>query len=169
MPEFYGRGDDMIFTLDKTTNYDNATKTLAVQHDAHDNQTPWIKNETSVNGQDAPKYMLKPGLDITTTPRPYREDVVEVTDYASFKAGDRAPFVVGIKGAAWGGSKDDIIPKGKNVNGVWLVEFSRALDTGHDDDVKLSTAKTATFVIVVRDDGKGYAVSRPVTLKLGGD
>jgi hypothetical protein len=140
---------------------------MTIQHDQHDNQTPWIKNETSVNGQDAPKYMLKPGLSIDTTPRPYEEDVTEVTDYTAFKAGDRAPFVVGIKGAAWGGSKDDIIPKGKNVNGVWLVEFARALDTGHDDDVKLIPAKNATFVIVVRDDGKGYAVSRPVTLKLG--
>jgi hypothetical protein len=138
---------------------------LVVQHDAYPNGKPWIKNETTIDGKRVPQYKYKAGLTMDTTPRPYMEDVELIADYSTFKPGDRAPYVVGIKGATWGGSKDDIITKGDNVNGAWTVEFARALDTGNPDDVRLVLGDETSFAIIVRDDGKGYAISGPVTLR----
>ncbi len=167
MPEFYGRGDDMIFALDEQTKLGGLTKTLTVRHDAHTNSTPWIRNEATVNGSAVPKYKYKAGFDINNTPRPYEDQVEAITDYSTFKAGDRAPYVVGIRGATWGGSKDDIRTKGRRSAGDWQVEYARALDTGHADDIKLVPGETVTFIVVLRDDAKGYAISAPVTLRLG--
>ncbi len=141
-------------------------KALTVQHDSYNGGKPWIKNETIVNGNTVPMYKYKAGLNLDNTPRPYMEDVEVITDYASFRPGDRAPYVVGIKGAKWGGSKDDIITKGTNDNKTWTVEFARKLDTGNSDDVKLISGDDTTFAMIVRDDGKGYAISGPVTLRL---
>ncbi len=140
-------------------------RALTVQHDAYSNGKPWVKNETTLDGKPAPIYKYKAGLDLDNTPRPYMEDVEAITDHTAFKPGDRAPYVVGIKGAAWGGSKDDIITKGQNEAGTWTVEFTRKLDTGHPDDVALIRGEGTSLAIIVRDDGKGYALSGPVVLR----
>jgi len=153
----------MIFKYDAKP---GSAPAVSVQHDANKNGKPWIKNETVQGGKTVPVYKYKAGLNADNTPRPFMEDVEPITDYASFKPGDRAPYVVGIKGAVWGGSKDDISTKGINEDGVWTVEFSRKLNTGFDDDIELAAGKTATFVVIVRDDAKGYAISGPLTLKL---
>jgi hypothetical protein len=155
----------MIFSLNAKNKENTQDEVLTVEHDASINNKPWVSN-TSKDGQ--PVYRFKDGLNYENTPNPYMDDVIEIETGDAFKTGDIAPFIIGVKGAAFGGSRDDILTKGKNVSGSWRVEFARALDTGNQDDVKLDPAKTATFVIVVRDDGKGYAVSRPVTLTLGG-
>lgn len=153
----------MIFS----TSNKPGVKGLVVQHDAYANGKPWIKNETTIDGKTVPLYKYKAGLTMDTTPRPYMEDVELITNYAAFKPGDRAPYVIGIKGATWGGSKDDILTKGTNANGTWTVEFARALDTGHADDVRLILGEDTSFGVIIRDDGKGYAISGPVTLSLG--
>ena len=139
---------------------------ITVQHDASQTGKPWIKNEAVVNGKTVPMYKYKAGLDLTNTPRPYMDQVEPITDYTSFKAGDQAPYVVGIRGAKWGGSKDDIETKGINTAGNWTVEFARRLDTGNADDIKLVPGKTAIFAVIIRDDAKGYALSAPVALGL---
>jgi hypothetical protein len=152
----------MIFKIDSKT----GNKSLTVQHDAYTGGKPWIKNETVVNGLTVPLYKYKAGLNLDNTPRPFMEDVERITDYTAFQPGDRAPYIVGIKGAKWGGSKDDIITKGTNNAKDWTVEFARKLDTGHDDDVKLISGDDTSFAVIVRDDGKGYALSGPVVLRL---
>jgi len=161
LPEFYGRGDDMIFKMSVKP----GEKALLIQHDAYPNGKPWVKNETAIGNKTVPVYKYKAGLDLDNTPRPYLEDVELITDYTSFKPGDRAPFVVGIRGATWGGSKDDIITKGVNDNGVWTIEFARKRDTGYPDDVVLVVGVETAFAAIVRDDGKGYALSGPVILR----
>jgi hypothetical protein len=161
MPEFYGRGDDMIFRY----NNNPASPAVVVQHDAYLNDKPWIRNEQTVGGKTVPIYMYKPGKTLANTPRPYQEDVEPITDNTAFHAGDQEPYVVGIKGAVWGGSKDDILTKGKTTGGVWTVEFARALNTGHADDIRLVAGQNATFAVIVRDDHKGYALSMPVTMR----
>ncbi len=140
-------------------------KALLVQHDSYPNGKPWIRNETVIEGKTVPAYKYKAGRDLENTPRPYMEDVELVTDYTSFKPGDRAPFVVGIKGATWGGSKDDIVTKGANASHAWTIEFARKRDTGHSDDTKLIVGTETAFAVIVRDDGKGYALSGPVILR----
>lgn len=151
----------MIFKIDAKT----GNRSLTVQHDAYDGGKPWIRNEIVIDGKTVPLYRYKAGLNLDNTPRPFMEDVELITDYTMFKPGDRAPFVIGIKGATWGGSKDDIVAKGVNANGVWTVEFARALDTGHSDDVRVIVGEETSFAVIVRDDGKGYAISSPVTLR----
>jgi hypothetical protein len=167
LPEFYGRGDDMIMKLDPASQMDTTKPAvLTVQHDAHPNDKPWIRNSITVDGKEVPRYKYKAGKDIDNTPRPYMEDVEEITDYSSFKPGDRAPYVVGIKGAVWGGSKDDILAKGTHEGDTWTVEMGRKLDTGNDDDIQLKAGNSYTFVIIIRDDSKGYAISTPIKLSL---
>lgn len=160
----------MVLKLDPTTAYAGLTNALTVQNDKSPRPKPWVTNmKPGPSGTREPVYRLKDGLTLENTPKPFMEDVVEITPGTTFKAGDRAPFVIGVKGATWGGSRDDIITHGTWNNGVWTVEFSRALDTGNNDDVKLAKGEPATFVVVVRDDHKGYVLSAPVTLKLGGE
>jgi hypothetical protein len=138
---------------------------ITVQHDASVNGKPWIRNEKPVDGKMLPIYRYKAGKTLANTPRPFMDDVEPITDYAAFHAGDQEPYVIGIKGAVWGGSKDDIRTKGINTGGAWTVEFARALSTGNADDIRLIPGQTATFAVIVRDDHKGYAVSLPATLR----
>lgn len=155
----------MIFKLDPQIAASGLGKKLTVQHDAHTNPKPWVTNTTK-DGAAAtrPIYRFRDGLNFANTPNPTLDDVVEIGANDVFKAGEQAPFVIGVKGAAWGGSKDDIMTRGKNAGGVWTVEFSRKLNTGYPDDIKLTPGKAATCVVVIRDDHKGYATSVPVTL-----
>jgi hypothetical protein len=166
MPEFYGKGDDMHLAISSEyrSGSTGVKPVIYVQHDAHPNSAPWQKNEVIIDGSAKPAFMYKPGLDVKTTPRPYQADVVPITDYSIFKAGDKLPYVVGVKGAVWGGSKDDIAVKGARFGSDWSVEFARRLDTGHDDDIKLTAGRKTTLAIIIRDDSKGYALSAPVTL-----
>lgn len=164
MPEFYGRGDDMVFALNPAAvQSESMPAVYVIQHDQHANGKPWVLNEVEVNGVPAPRYKYREGLNLTNTPRPFMDQVEEVTDYNGFKPGDQAPHVVGIRDANWGGSKDDILVKGMRDGSDWVVEFGRKLDTGNPDDVALKSSGSFTFVVIVRDDAKGYAVSRPVT------
>ncbi|WP_167505910.1 ethylbenzene dehydrogenase-related protein [Desulfosediminicola flagellatus] len=43
------------------------------------------------------------------------------------------------------GSRADVMAKGEWSNGVWTVEFKRALDTGHEDDLALNPGTIYTF------------------------
>ena len=151
----------MIFRLDPRSAYPGVPAELTVQHDASLRSKPWVTNKGS---DGRPMYRLKDGLTMDNTPRPFMEDVVAINPGDVFEAGQREPFVVGVKGATWGGSKDDIITHGTWKDGVWTVEFSRKLDTGFADDIKFVPGSAATFAVIVRDDSKGYAESVPVTL-----
>ncbi len=167
MPEFYGRGDDMVFALDPAAAQSETMPAIyTIQHDKHPNEKPWLLNEVELNGSLVPKYKYKEGLNLTNTPRPYKDQVEEITDYAVFKAGDQSPHVVGIRDSHWGGSKDDILVKGTHTGDTWTVEMGRKLDTGNADDVALKPGNSYTFVVIIRDDAKGYSISAPITLQL---
>lgn len=45
------------------------------------------------------------------------------------------------------GSRADIRAKGRWADGRWTIEFSRALDTGHDDDIQFKPGGTYQFGI----------------------
>ena len=170
VPEFYGKGDDNVFACDPSyTKVAGLPAEIRVQNDTAIHDQPWRSNYVVVNGEPRPKYMLKPGLTFDSTPRPYMDQVVEITDYSVFKAGDKVPPLIGIRGAKWGGSKDDLDAHGTNSAGRWQAEFERNLSTGYDDDIQF-TKKTSpayyTFVVIIRDDAKGYAVSAPISLKI---
>jgi hypothetical protein len=167
LPEFYGRGDDMIMKVDPISDIDRLKPPiLTVQHDEHPNVKPWIRNVAIIDGKEVPRYKYRDGKNIDNTPRPYMDDVVEITDYSEFKPGDGAPYVIGIRNAVWGGSKDDILAKGTHPGDNWSVEIARMLDTGYEDDITLKQDNSYTFVILIRDDAKGYSISVPITLKL---
>lgn len=143
---------------------------ILLQHDASENGKPWIRNVVTIEGKERPKYTLREGLTVDTAPRPYMEDMVEITDYSSFRKGDRVPAVIGLRGERWGGSKDDIITKAEWNAQKWTIEMGRKLNTGHSDDIQFSLNSSPSyyrFVIIVRDGGKGYAISSPVSLELG--
>lgn len=167
LPEFYGRGDDMVMKRDPVSDIDNLkSPMLTVQHDEHPNVKPWISNVAIVDGKESPRYKYKAGYDVKNKPRPYMDEVEEITDNSMFAAGDTAPYVIGIRNAIWGGSKDDILAKGTHPGDIWTVEMGRRLDTGHDDDILLKEGGSYTLVVVIRDDGKGYSISAPITLQL---
>lgn len=162
VPEYYYRAGDFVFTLDSST--PGKPKEIKVKHDYFEHK-PWFKNSVTVNGEEKPKYMLKPG--VKQTPWPYLDEVVEITDYSIFKKGDTLPPLIMNRGVTWGGSKDDVQGKGKWTNGIWTVEFGRKLNTGHDDDIqfKVDGEYLYTFAAMIRDDSKGYVYSLPITLE----
>ncbi|MBT3402549.1 MAG: hypothetical protein HN421_02470 [Gammaproteobacteria bacterium] len=55
--------------------------------------------------------------------------------------------VAGIKQRSPQGSRADVRAKGHWKNGYWTIEFARALDTGHGDDILLSRERRAQFGI----------------------
>lgn len=61
--------------------------------------------------------------------------------YAGYQ-GDRAPKFVSRTPT---GSRADVRAKGEWQDKTWTVEFSRRLDTGNDDDLRLQPGKTAQF------------------------
>lgn len=54
-----------------------------------------------------------------------------------------------------GESRHDVESGGKYSNGVWTVEFKRALNTGHDDDAAFAVGSTTKFSIAVTDNSGG--------------
>ena len=68
------------------------------------------------------------------------------------------------------GSRADVHARGRWEDGGWTVELSRALDTGHPDDVPLAPGEERTIAFAVYDRAeKGrHAVSGPVRLRLEG-
>lgn len=59
------------------------------------------------------------------------------------------------------GSAADVAAKGKWAAGKWALEFSRALDTGHNDDVVFKPGQKLTGQIAVFN--KGYAEHKSIS------
>lgn len=66
------------------------------------------------------------------------------------------------------GSQADIEAKGQWVEGIWTLEISRLLNTGHDDDVVIVPEETQKFALAVFDhaDGPTHSNTRYLKLKL---
>lgn len=86
--------------------------------------------------------------------------------------GDAAPFnskreyaqgdsIPGYLIAPFTGSRGDIQAKGTYKDGRWVVEFCRALNTGHQDDIQFEAGKEYLFSLKVFD-GKEFAAAKKV-------
>lgn len=130
-----------------------------------------------------PAYMPKPGFDLTKNPFPNMRDMIQITDYSIFKAGDKLPLMVyfdltnvknrqDFPGGKPSGSRMDIFGKGKWKNGGYTLEFGRKLNTGHDDDVQFKpkpgqAVATNVFGLAIFNDTRfNHNVSDGVTLIL---
>ena len=130
-----------------------------------------------------PTYQLKPGLTFETTPFPNQSQMVGITDYSVFKAGDKVPLMMFFdlkadynkerfpKGKP-SGSRVDLQGYGKWKDGWWTLEFERKLDTGYDDDVQFMSKKGKlisgnVFDLALFNDTRfDHTVSGPVTFVL---
>lgn len=72
------------------------------------------------------------------------------------------------------GSRGDVLAHGlwkaQGGGGTWVVEMSRALDTGHPDDVRLrpGTRQAAAFAVFDRSEKGGHAPSELIQLDIRG-
>jgi hypothetical protein len=130
-----------------------------------------------------PAYMLRPGYDIEKHPFPNMRDMVQITDYSIFKAGDKVPMIVyfdltSVKNKVDfpqghpSGSRMDITGLGRWKDNAYTLEFGRKLDTKHDDDVQFKPDPTKpvadnVFGLAVFNDTRfDHRMSPPVTLIL---
>ncbi len=91
------------------------------------------KKVTSKSGQDM--YLVRRGDEGASA---YKNNIV--VDYEKEKM---PPFTLQDPT----GSRADIKAKGKWAQGRWTIEFSRALDTGHEDDVAFDLTQSYLFGI----------------------
>lgn len=145
------------------------------RHDTFTAKAPLELNE--IGRDDAaggrPLYKLKAGLTVENTPYPLLDQVEQITDYGTFKAGDRIPYILFHPlDTKWGGNRDDIKGKGVWKDGRWTVEMSRKLDTGHpENDVifKPETGKTKYYLFdaaVFDRTIKEHTYTGPIALEI---
>ncbi|MFH1736581.1 MAG: hypothetical protein ABH838_01650, partial [Actinomycetota bacterium] len=130
-----------------------------------------------------PTYQLKPGLTFETTPFPNQNQMEEIADYSVFKVGDKIPMLTLFDLEADynkerfpegkpSGSRVDLKGVGAWKDGWWTLEFSRKLNTGHDDDVQFGSKDGKlisgnVFDLALFNDTRfGHTASGPVTLVL---
>ncbi len=64
------------------------------------------------------------------------------------------------------GSRADVTAYATYSNGIWTIEFKRALDTGNSDDVVFAPGKTVQAVIAITDDDEEkHSGSEPFNIK----
>lgn len=139
--------------------------------------------EEKAQGISKPAFMPRPGYDLTKDPFPNMRDMVQITDYSIFKAGDKLPMMVyfdltneknkkDFPGGKPSGSRMDLSGKGKWNDGGYILEFGRKLDTGHGDDVQFrikegeAVASNVFGLAIFNDTRFGHNVSNGVTLVL---
>jgi hypothetical protein len=132
---------------------------------------------------EKPAYMPKLGYDLSKNPFPNQRDMIPITDYSVFKAGDKLPMMLyfdftsekNIKDFPEGkptGSRVDLSGKGVYAETTYTLEFGRKLNTGHDDDVQFHPEADRTvadniFAVAIFNDSRfKHAISGPVTLIL---
>lgn len=105
---------------------------------------------------------------LENTPYPFKEQMVEITDYGRFKKGDKLPFLIfdSIDPGSWGGSRSEIDGTMKWKNGSWTAELGRKLNTGYKEQIVLPEKQPSYFSVLVRADGKRTTrYSVPATLE----
>jgi hypothetical protein len=116
--------------------------------------------------EDQPYMMYKEGMTLKNTPYPFEDQLIEIPEGTSFKKGDKLPWVYFRREEAgrWGGSRDDVTGMMAYADGYWTVEFKRALDTKHGDDIAFKEGDEVTFACLVRSDGKTVRYSEPAVV-----
>lgn len=118
--------------------------------------------------ESAAEYQIKDGPVVYIVKRrdegkaPY-----EVSPRPRDKTADRLPS---FELATADGSAADVAAKGVWKGGKWQIEFSRALDTGHADDVvfKSGGRVTAQLAVFNRNASEHKSVSEPLTFDFSG-
>lgn len=128
-----------------------------------------------------PAYMPRPGFDLTKNPFPNMRDMVPITDYSIFKAGDKLPMMVyfdltdeknkvDFPLGKPSGSRMDLKGRGTWANSRYTLEFGRKLNTGNADDAQFipqdgKTVAENVFALALFNDTRfNHTVSDPVTL-----
>ena len=133
-----GRTNPTGFAEDQTHRVTTAMLENAVEYSMSDNKTVYIKKQRDAG---APVYK--------TLPRPKENK------------GEKVPsFEVGTPS----GSSADVAAKGEWAGGNWQIEFARALDTGHADDVVFKPGQKLVGQIAVFNKGfsEHKSVSEPL-------
>jgi hypothetical protein len=136
-------------------------------------------------GSFRPAYAPRPGFDLNKHPFPNMRDMVPITDYSTFKPGDKLPMIVyfdltteknkmDFPQGKPSGSRVDLSGQGTYDKAAlaYTLEFGRALDTKHNDDVQFHPSPNKAvaenvFGLAVFDDTRfNHSVSEPVTLVL---
>ncbi len=108
--------------------------------------------------ENRPLFMLNPDKEQTGLPVLLAGEAVAFNPKKKYNKGDLIP---GYLVAPFTGSRGDIQAKGVYKDGIWTVEFSRAFNTGHPDDIKLEEGKEYFFSLKVFDD-KEFATAKEV-------
>lgn len=143
------------------------------------------QEENEAPGSYLPAYMPKPGYDLNKHPFPNARDMVPITDYSIFKAGDRLPLVMyfdltteknrqDFPAGKPSGSRVDLSGQGiyDKTAMSYTLEFGRKLDTKHNDDVQFrpqanrAVAENVFGLAIFNDTRFNHSVSPPVTLVL---
>ncbi len=139
--------------------------------------------EEKAQGIIKPAFRPRPGYDLSKNPFPNMKDMVPITDYSIFKAGDKVPMMVyfdltdeknkqDFPGGRPSGSRMDITGRGGWADNKYTLEFGRKLDTKHGDDVQFKpdpdkpTAVNVFGLALFNDTRFNHTVSSPVTLIL---
>lgn len=124
--------------------------------------TRYIENAAEYTGPGDKTVYIRKRRDEGTTGHD-----VNKPDRKTFQ-GERLPGVVWE--ATPEGSVADVAAKGRWHDGHWSLEMSRALDTGHDDDVVLPRDGIHVGAIAVfdREDGEDKSVSGDLHFDFGG-
>jgi hypothetical protein len=114
---------------------------------------------------DGPGYMQNPKI-VTLDPRfLFKKDAIPIPPGIKWEKGTRIPGYVLSKPD---GSRGDIEAKGRWEEGFWIVEFRRALVTGHPDDVAFDDLKKVYFfALAVSDNASGAEHSFSGLKRLG--
>jgi hypothetical protein len=135
---------------------------LAVEQ-SRNQEDPGTESE---KGKAQPHLMYKEGMTLKNTPYPFEDQLIEIPEGTSFTKGDKLPWVYFRREEAgrWGGSRDDVTGMMAYADGYWTVEFKRALDTKHGDDIAFKEGDEVTFACLVRSDGKTVRYSEPAVV-----
>lgn len=106
-----------------------------------------VKNQTE--DKSRPRWMHDPARPSSAPGFLLAEETVEIRDYSVFKAGHTLPYRLPKKPT---GSRADIRAESRYENGGWTLMLSRALDTGHDDDVAFNPRKKYNVAMALFDD-----------------
>ncbi|MCH7520900.1 MAG: hypothetical protein IIB42_04240 [Candidatus Marinimicrobia bacterium] len=80
--------------------------------------------------------------------------IFDSTD-AGLQANTYPGYILDLNAAESDESRHDVHAWGRYAGGVWTVEFKRALDTGHTDDVVFVVGSSIQFSVAVTDNSGG--------------
>ena len=106
-----------------------------------------MRNETP--DKLRPRYMGDPSKKRTVPGILLEEEIVEITDYSLFKAGDTLTYRIPRKPD---GSRFDVKALSRYDDGGWTLMLHRRLNTGHEDDVVFDPKRQYSFAMALFDD-----------------